>query len=312
MKTIIVNKNFNNKYLSRNIRETFMPRWIAHDNVSLSVEKNYAINDSGILYFNNSDHTKFNQQALFDRKLNYVSEDGTYSHNNNTYWRNTVGTNGGNMQNYVKPTLFTVATQSYVDLLDKINTLLYNKQIPLTHISVDDASTRFLNLIGAHDLTERRKAFAFLLGQNLITQAEYDSTATNSMATSQYNWESFSMTYEEINDYYIMGHSTPLKLENRWLTDVNNPNSEKLYLILEIPSTWNFNNYFGDDWGRYARTNATKFYRMDNNQSIYQFSYMAYSLGDLSSDEDIQFDHIDKMDYLDSLEVAIKLPRVYN
>ena len=54
MKTIIVNKNFNNKYLSRNIRETFMPRWIAHDNASVSAEKNYAINDSGILYFNNS------------------------------------------------------------------------------------------------------------------------------------------------------------------------------------------------------------------------------------------------------------------
>ena len=82
--------------------------------------------------------------------------------------------------------------------------------------------------------------------------------------------------------------------------------------MIDIPSTTANNNWSYDLHDIGTRTNACKFYREDNKQYIYQYSYMAYTLGDLSTDADIQFDHVDRMDYLDSLEVAIKLPRVYN
>ncbi len=154
--------------------------------------------------------------------------------------------------------------------------------------------------------------FLYLLNLGLITQEEYDATALNNTATEQYKWEKFSMDYEPINDYYILKHDSPLKLENRWITEVNNPSSEQLYIMVELPSTQTFNNFNYDNYSTYTRTSATKYYRADNNQYIYQFGYLAYTLGDLSSNSDIQFDHVDKMDYLDSLEVAIKLPRVYN
>lgn len=320
MKTIVVNKNFNKRFMSRNIREIFMPRWRALKSNNIDAYKDYYIDDKDIVNtINISDPTTQryileNQQRIFDRTLSVDNEylDGRHDRNfRDYYWGNLVGTNGIEKRNYVQPTLFYIVTQSYIDLIDKINTLLYNKQIPLTDINEDEASHRFLNLLGAFDINERRKAFLYLLEKGLITQAEYDSTALNSIATEQYNWESFSMDYEEINDYYIIKHSSPLKLQNRWLSEVNNPLSEQLYIMVDLPSTtsnnnWNFSKYVG------VRTNASKFYRADTSQYIYQFSYMAYTLGDLSSDADIQFDHVDKIDYLDSLEIAIKLPRVYN
>jgi hypothetical protein len=321
MKTIIVNKNFNKKFLSRNIKEIFMPRWYAQDTQNIDTYKWYYLKPDDTVDTTNTTDTTYqgyirdNQQRIFDRTLSMNNEDLTYNHYNqfnNSYWRNLVGTNGVDKRNYVQPTLFYVVTQSYIDLIDKINTLLYNKQIPLTVDGEDQASHRFLNLMGAFNLVERRKAFLFLLTEGLITQEEYDATALNNVATEQYKWESFSMNYEEINDYYIIKHKTPLKLETRWETERNNVNGEQLYLMIDIPSTTNNNNWNYDNYDIGTRTNAVRFYRADNDQYIYQYSYMAYTLGDLSTNADIQFDHVDKIDYLDSIEVAIKLPRVYN
>ena len=315
MKTIIVNKNFNKKFMSRNIREIFMPRWRGANGADLdnpTVVNEYINDDGDILNASYATYIKENQQWTIDRKLSSATEAFDNSYNSSGYWNNPVGTNGSNLQNWVQPSIFYVVTQSYIDLIDKINTLLYNKQITLTAVNMDDAHTRFLNLVGAFSLTERRKAFAYVLSLGLITQEEYDNTATSSVSVDQLNWESFTMEYEEINDYYLFKHSTPMRLETRWLSDVNNPLGEQLYIMVDTPSTQNLNNMQVGTYGGGGRTNATKFFRADNNDYVYQYSYMAYTFGDLSSNSDIEFDHVDRMDYLDSIEVAIKLPRVYN
>lgn len=303
--TIIVNKRFNTAFISQNVRDILMPRWSAHDNQQPQSDK----------YFDmTTQHYRYNHQKVIDRTMNYGSEDyndmNTYQQEG--YLRNVIGTNGTNLKNYTKPSPIMIATQGYVDLLEKINGLLYNKQIPLTHTNTDESHTRFLNMLGSYELSTRRLAFNYLLGLGLITQAEYDATALNSCGLDQFKTENFTWTYEPINDYFIIKHTSPLKLETRWVNSVNNPNNEQLYILIENSSSFSFNGYDKNDWAEYTRISATKFYRQDTNSFIYQYSFLGYTLGDMSSSANIKFDHVNKIDYIDTLEIAIKLPRIYN
>jgi len=270
MKKIVVNKNFNKRYLKTSLELYLFP------------DQQNRISRKGVKYY-----------------LNYAL--------------NYVGVNGSKNSGWVQPTRWFIVTDSYLKLLDKLNDIAYNNLIDTVSSNKmnDDDWHRLFNYVTAFNATDRDKVWEYLLSLNLITEEEYQTSSISCRGFGQILKDSLVWTYNEQFDYYTLNHISPLSLEQRWDNSTNNVNSEQLYIMTSLPSFSGFNNYPDNVYitrGGIEQT-AVKYYREDIGSYIYQMSYMAHTLTDRSGDGDIQFDYIDKIDYIDSLEMSFKLPK---
>ena len=277
MKKFIVNKKLNRDFLSKTAKDIFYP----YDQTFID----------GI-----DEHTSYIMQ--------------------NKFYTGMIGINN---KTGIKKSRWFIATKPYLQLLDKLNNMLYDSTLETTihakrRAMTDDYYIRMLNLLFAFNKDERMLLWNELHDRySLITDDELEIARNECEYFDQINHSNMSWNYNEQFDYFTMKHNTPLRLENRFDNTINNPSNSELYFVQMIPS---FAQFDGKSINAYydrstVETAALLYYREDLGKNIYQCGYMAFSLTDRSGEGDIQLDHIDKIDYLDSLELAVKLPKEY-
>lgn len=242
-----------------------------------------------------------NEQNNIDR----LGEKSSEYHNSELNYVASIDVEG---KTHVKSGKFFVVTAGFLSLIDKINTLLYNDTV--TQLNSESRNRGTLNRLTAYNKSERTKALDRFKVLGYITDAEYEIGVRECEAFGQIKFDSISWNYNEQFDYYTMLHNTPLNLEKRWTNTENNPRNDELYIMTVLPASRPFNESSYSAYDRAGvETSCVKYYREDTGKFIYQLGYMAHTLTDRSGDGDIQFDYIDKIDYLDSLEISIKLPK---
>ena len=180
-----------------------------------------------------------------------------------------------NNYNYYYNNVFFISTESVLNLLDKYWDYYYYFNSYNSNIS------------SKYYFEKTQK----LLQNNIITEDEYNILYNQIvfLSNTNINFNSSILHYEEVNDYYYLHFEQPLKLEKRWDNSINNPNNENIYLtfIDTIDTTYTFSNG-------------------ENHQLVTTYSY---KLTDMQGDGDIRLDHIDKIDYIDSLILPLKAPK---
>jgi hypothetical protein len=177
--------------------------------------------------------------------------------------------------------VFFISTESVLNLLDKYwkYYYIYDKSYESTYLS--DYNDIYL------------KKTNNLLDKNIISEEEYNILYNQIVFLTNDNiiFNPSFFHYEEVNDYYYLHFEKPLKLRNRWDNNINNPNNENIYLTyIDV-----YNKYYFPD---------TNEYRLATTYS--------YKLTDMQGDGDIRLDHIDKIDYIDSLILPLKAPKEIN
>jgi len=100
-------------------------------------------------------------------------------------------------------------------------------------------------------------------------------------------------------------YNTPLEL-TRYYDSKNNPNNEDLYLVILPVANINYTGITEGDYGNFV--SAQYFTKLDGTK-VLQSSYIAINIGDITDeDADIQYDHVDKIDYIDSIKFRFRLP----
>jgi len=223
----------------------------------------------------------------------------------NNYYNYTGGFIGGNLKG-AQNAMWFVVTKSYLELIDKVNKLFYDGIVS----GSIDYSHRFFNSLTTYKKSERKRLWSWLKTHNHITDDEFNVAVGQCEAFGQIKYSSISWTYNESSDYFTMLHNSPMNLETRWDNSVNNTSGGEIFIMSILQGYENFNNEnFGSDAIGGLQQSATKFIRDDTGASFYQLSYMAHTVTDRAGDGDIQFDYVDKIDYIDSLEISVKLPK---
>ena len=87
-----------------------------------------------------------------------------------------------------------------------------------------------------------------------------------------------------------------------------NTNNEALYLVI-LPLV---NKTYGNTDGSIGDYVATQTFQ-NGDSVVLQSSYIAVALGDINDvTADIKYDHVDKIDYIDSFRLRFRLPKVLN
>jgi len=204
-------------------------------------------------------------------------------------------------------TLF--APQSYLDIIDVLNQKSYDGTLDLG----DDVELDVLiNSLYSADRTIRNNAITFIEGKGYITAEQSTAAKTLTSTLNSYNPLNLVKEYSEIEDVYKYSFNTPIELETPY--DVtNNTNNDKMYLVFLSLCDVTFGNVKDvlGAGGKYS--SLQQFYNPERDINVEQASYIATEMGDINSDDaDIKYDHMDKIEYIDSFRLRFKLPRVIN
>ena len=196
--------------------------------------------------------------------------------------------------------------ETLLEIIDKINTDLYNETLSIGDV---DAAL-LLNTLYCSNKNYRNEALDYLEAQSYITP-EQNADVRNMVSTLiGFEKNLYSVTYDETTDIYKYAFETPTELDTPY-NETNNPRGNKLYLM--FPSL--VNTQFGNI-GAVANTNGKfsplqSFYNPVLDKNIAQGSYIATELGDADSlTADVKYDHLDKIEYIDSFRLRFKLPRI--
>jgi hypothetical protein len=112
----------------------------------------------------------------------------------------------------------------------------------------------------------------------------------------------FKVDYD--NGLLNIKYDKPIKLDNEFIFEnfTNNGNSE-LYFIFPYVNKPILHR--GDECYSSFKNDI---YNPKLNKKVQQFNFIALKISDMDGDGDVKFDHIDKIDYIDSLNITIKVP----
>lgn len=211
---------------------------------------------------------------------------------------------------YHTPGKFFIVSKPYIDLLDKVNRMLFDHQLDFTS-NVDAHNIRLCNALTLMESEYRNYYWTVLYDKGFITDSELEIAKTKCESLTQIKAESFSMHYDDTNDFFTFKYSSPLKLEHRWDQTINNPGNDDLFLLTIFDEYKASHNVTASDGNR-IRTSAIQYYREDDGSRFFQIGFMAHHITERDGQGDIELDHIDKIDYLDSIEINVKLPKSYS
>jgi len=240
MANIVINKNFNKKYLWRYVDQTFKikttySRWII---------TNDTLDATGI----------------------------------NSSYRTVFLTN-----------------QTTLSLFDKISS--HYKNIDMGDLQAYDFLSTIINtMLQTDDDTYYIRAMDKLVADGALTQEEANSIYVNKL-TDVVSINA-SVNIDGVISFSII---EPNKLYRRYEQTVDNPTNEQMYLCF-IPEESGY--FIGSNYY------STLYHTAVENENVKQsLRYAAMSIGDTGT-EDIVFDYTGIIDYLDTFEFNINLPRV--
>lgn len=147
--------------------------------------------------------------------------------------------------------------------------------------------------------SSRASTLASLVSNGVITQAEKDAMLLINLTDRPV------VTSSLTNDVVKFTMTNPNKLVRRYVKSTDNTNNETLYLLFPNYTYAPFSavNHIATTICHYVSTRSEK-----SEQAL---SYIAISMGTTGT-EDIVLDYADNIDYLDDMDIKIKLPTIIN
>lgn len=205
--------------------------------------------------------------------------------------------------------LVLFAPKALLDVIDIINAKLYVGTFTGS-VDTDVSADILIGTLFNAGRTERNSALDYLQRKSIISAELVADVKAMTTKLIGFDYTQFVRTYDDIEDVYKFAFETPTELEVPY-DQANNPRNNKLYLV--FPSLVNVT--YGSvipvatSNGKYSPLH--KFYNPIRDLSVPQSSYIATELGDIVSETaDLKYDHMDKIEYLDSFRLRFKLPRV--
>jgi hypothetical protein len=200
--------------------------------------------------------------------------------------------------------LFVPAT--LLEIIDSLNLAEYNQTLDLSGADL----AILLNTLYNGGSNERNSALDYLQTNGLIT-AEQNADARNMTASLlAFDRTNFTRSYDEIEDVYKYSFETPVELSVPY-DEVNNPRNNKLYLFFPSQINLEYGNMLAVAGSNGTYSPLQKFYNPVLDKEVAQASYIATELGDITSETaDVKYDHMDKIEYIDSFRLRFRLPRV--
>lgn len=202
-------------------------------------------------------------------------------------------------------------SESYLTLIDTLNTKQFNGTLNLNGADF----TLVINSLYDNRSAVRNSVIDYLVTNGVVTEAEVAGAKTLATSFKNFDINILNMHYvdttipgnEALTDVIEYSYDTPVELSIHY--DVaNNTNGEALYLII-LPL---INKNFGGTDGTYGDYVSTqKFQNVDT--TALQSTYIAVAIGDINdATADVKYDHVDKIDYIDSFRLRFRLPKVLN
>ena len=148
---------------------------------------------------------------------------------------------------------------------------------------------------GILNSTTRATTLAGLVTKGVITQSESDSILLINLTDRPV------ITSTLTNDVITFKMTNPNKLVRRYVKDTDNVSNETLYLLFPYYTSNTFNST--------AHYNTTYYSYLTTTSALSKqvLSYVAISIGTTGT-EDIVLDYIDNIDYIDDMDIKIKVP----
>lgn len=174
-----------------------------------------------------------------------------------------------------------LVTGKFLDMFDKANLLAFNDTFTT---STATSLLAFCN--GIFDKTINLDTL--ITEGNIITS----KSAIECHKLTNYNSSYHSMSFDTATSVMTINYSMPLYVSDGgfFRDELNNTLTEQLYLVLYNPTDIGY-------WN-----NAL-------SKSVRQTTYVAFTVGDTGTGADLQFDHTDKIEYIDSIAIKVRLPK---
>jgi len=200
----------------------------------------------------------------------------------------------------------------FLTVIETLNTANFNGTLNLGG-SVN--FTLLMNTLYSKNALERNSALDYLVAQGVLNEADITSTKALTSNFKNFNIAELDLSYvdttiagnEALNDVLEYTYANPIELQ-KYYDMASNTNSEKMYLVI-LPLV---NKVYGNTTGTYGNYVSTHSYK-NGETTVEQTSFMAIELGDINdATADIKYDHVDKIDYIDSFRLRFRLPKVLN
>ena len=200
--------------------------------------------------------------------------------------------------------------KSYLDVIDALNLASYNNTLSL---GVGYSFDLVINTLYSGDKASRDKMVDYLVSKGLVTSTQ--STQIKNIVSTLGGFVPANIVYEytALEDVYSYSYATPVELTVPYnqTNNVGVSGKEKLYLVVPtlVNITYGTVTAVAGSTGSYSPLHT--FFNPVLNTTVKQSSYVATELGDITLPEsDIKYDHMDRIDYIDSFRLRFKLPRV--
>lgn len=202
------------------------------------------------------------------------------------------------------------APKSYLDVIDALNLASYNNTL---NLGAGYSFDLVMNTLYSGDKSSRDKMVDYLTTQGLITSTQ--STQIKNLVSTLGGFVPANIVFEytALEDVYSYSYATPVELTVPYnqTNNVGVSGKEKLYLVVPTLVNIAYGNVtaVAGSTGSYSPLHT--FFNPVLNTTVKQSSYIATELGDITLPEsDIKYDHMDRIDYIDSFRLRFKLPRV--
>jgi hypothetical protein len=318
MAKIVVNKNFNNKYVSKAYELLFRP-----DNT---------IGDTTVRsrYYSSVGHGGWTTTTATVGR--YVQNDLNSSVEGSEYQGSTQSFDNN----------YFLCGESMLNLIDKINTLFVNGTQPnIRRFDNTDSQVPIIMKVLTPalfnmDKTIRDNAVDYFVTTSVITEAEGNNIKTLLSPLVEFGPNDSNIdTVDNVNiecntenNISNINLNRILKVREGYLAE-NNTNGETMY-ILSIPftdikfnkngyNTVSLHSYVYSDTGNYQFVYGDYKYsygfidipKQNGVEVVEQIPYVALSIGEVGSGSDIEYDHVDEIEYIDSISFDINLPKEY-
>ena len=332
MGKIVVNKNFQSKYLYKAFERLVKP-------------------DYSQLYVSGLFAAYGNSSATDQKRSPYID----LSSGLTNYWSGINGQDGIILNLVTSVTTHLICTETYLTVLNKINKALKNNTLPNVPSNSSAGSgfaktlppfiPQLVDTLFSTNVTYRNNGYKYFYNAGIITQDEYNYILSNTSGVRRvsvsnvntapcypYVYEPFngstttvSNNSIDINTNEVLRLDTPLK-------NITNTKNEQMYIVIIPLCDVKFSNLSSaqpvaiyragtlEDKG-YSITPASyntalfqyaTFHNKVANTVVPQIPYIALSLTEVGAGGDIEYDHLDEIEYLDEIKITINLPKEYN
>lgn len=214
-----------------------------------------------------------------------------------------------------------ICTSRFIDIIDKIydgtlngeivypadNTGMWNfRPIEGTTKLELPAWAYTITCLFTDDLVAHKGFLKILVSSDIITQDDMDYVLSTVSILKNLDVTTVITTNDNDN-VYTLNYNLPIELNKRYDNSLNTLN-EELYLLCVPMEVWAYNDESTNEYKYVYKT----FYSKVHDKNFILPTYLAFSVGESGSGKDIEFDHIDNIDYIDTLEIKYTLPKSFS